>query len=58
MECYVAIGAFNYLDVEGFMAAFYSAPWDDPETVQLLIKEQEQDSFKLYTAAHREINTP
>ncbi|HEY0684783.1 MAG TPA: hypothetical protein VGD45_20770 [Steroidobacter sp.] len=47
MECHVAIGAFNYLDVAGLEKAFREAPWDYPENVQLLILEQDDERFRL-----------
>lgn len=46
MECFVAIGAFNFLDVEGFMKAFREADWLDPDTIQLMFKSQEDDVFR------------
>ena len=48
MECYVAIGAFNYLDVKGFIEAFRRVAWNDPEDVQLLIQTQEASVFTEY----------
>ncbi len=45
MEVTVALGAFNYLDVEGLLSTFQSAPWEDPESVQLLIRNQDDDLF-------------
>ena len=48
MECDVYLGAFNFLDVEGFVAAFQAVEYDDPETVQLFVRRQESDRFVEY----------
>lgn len=45
MECYVAVGAFNYLRREEFMQAFRGAGWEDPDEVQLMFKGQDDDVF-------------
>jgi len=48
MECYIAIGAFNYLDTDAFIAVALAAPWQDWGCVQLLIQDQEDDTFREY----------
>ena len=48
MECDVYLGAFNHLDVPGFVEAFRSGKYDDPETVQLFVRKQEADRFTEY----------
>lgn len=45
MECCVAIGAFNYLDREGFFQAFREAGWEDPDSAQLMFMGQDDDVF-------------
>lgn len=55
MECHVAIGAFNYLDIAGLEMAFREAPWEEPENVQLLIMEQEAKRFRLSAAPQGEV---
>lgn len=45
LEVELWIGAFNHLDVQSFIDAVSSAPWEDPEIVQLLIQEQDEDVF-------------
>lgn len=52
MECHVAVGAFNYLDLAGLEKAFREAPWQEPQRVQLLIMEQEEHQFRLCQSAH------
>lgn len=47
MQCGVYIGAVNYFDLEGFLAAARAVSWDYPESVRLLVKEEEDESFKL-----------
>lgn len=45
LECEVYIAAFNYMDVEGWIAHLRSLPWRYPEDVQLFLKEQDDDVF-------------
>lgn len=49
MECHVALGAFNYLNVDEFIDAFRAAPWDEPENIQLLVQRQEDERFTSYS---------
>ena len=46
LECLVAIGGFNFLYIEAFIATLRAAPWRAREHVQLLIKRQEDDRFE------------
>ena len=39
----VFIGAYNYLDCQGFKDAFLAAPWEYPESAVLVIYEDERD---------------
>lgn len=48
MECDIFMGAFNYLDVEGFVAAFRAIPWEMPESAQLLMKTEQEKQFKMF----------
>lgn len=48
IECDIFIGAFNYLDVEGFVAAFRAIPWEMPESAQLLMKTEQEEQFAMY----------
>lgn len=45
LECDLYIGAFNSLDVDEFISVVKGADWQDIDTVQLLICEQEEDLF-------------
>lgn len=51
MECHIALGAFNCLDVDGLISAFRAAPWERPEDVQLLVMRQDDDRFSMYSPA-------
>jgi hypothetical protein len=48
MQCDVFITAINYLDTEAFVEVFRTVPWDMPECVQLLIKNEHDDRFTVY----------
>ncbi len=45
MQCYVYGGAFNFLDVDEFISLVLSQQWKKPESVMLLIKDEEQETF-------------
>lgn len=45
LEAGVFITACNYLDLPEFLSAVQSAPWEDPESVQVFYQEQEDDRF-------------
>jgi hypothetical protein len=47
MECRVYASAFNHAETNVIVRAVDQAPWRDKEMVQLFIKEQEQDLFKI-----------
>lgn len=47
LEATLLIGAFNYLDLEGLIEHIRGIQWEDPECVQLIVKEQEEDRFKI-----------
>jgi hypothetical protein len=51
LECHLAIGAFNYLDLEGLRAHLETVPWRYPEDVQLMVKGQWSDRFTVYELA-------
>lgn len=51
MECRVWMGAFNYLDLDGFLAYLRDFKWKFPELVenlQLFVRGQQDDLFSLY----------
>jgi hypothetical protein len=49
LECSLAIGAFNYMGLDGLLKHMRSMswPWYDRENVQLLVKEQDDDKFRV-----------
>jgi len=48
MECRVYLSAFNHTDTETILKAVDQAPWRDKEMVQVFVKEQEGDVFRLW----------
>ncbi len=51
LETPLYIGAFNHLDKEGLVEHIRGIDWEEPENVQLIIKEQESDKFKIIEIA-------
>ena len=47
MECRVYLAAFNHGDTGVILRAVDQAPWRDKEMVQVFVKEQEEDVFRL-----------
>jgi hypothetical protein len=47
MECRVYLSAFNHADTETILKAIDQAPWRDKEMVQVFVKEQEKELFRL-----------
>lgn len=47
MECRVYLSAFNHADTETILKAVDQAPWRDKEMVQVFVKEQEEELFRL-----------
>ena len=47
MECRVYLSAFNHAETEIILKAVDQAPWRDREMVQVFVKEQEEDLFRL-----------
>lgn len=43
----VAIGAFNYFDLSEFIAHLKTIPWEYPECVQLIISEEDDETFRI-----------
>lgn len=46
-EAAVFTGAFNHLDLPAFMAHLRALTWHEPELVQVVVKEQEDDLFRI-----------
>ncbi len=49
MQCDVFAGAINHLYIEKFLDHFKKIEWENPECVQLLIKDEHEDIFTIYT---------
>lgn len=47
MECRVYLSAFNHADTDVILRAVEQALWRDREMVQVFVKEQEEDVFRL-----------
>ena len=47
LETPLYLGAFNHLDLKGFTEHMKEIDWEEPENVQLIVKEQESDKFKI-----------
>jgi hypothetical protein len=47
MECRVYLSALNHASTEIIIKAVQQAPWRDREMVQVFVKEQEEELFKL-----------
>jgi hypothetical protein len=44
----VYAGSYNYFDIEGFLREVERQPWCDPNAVQVLVKHEHQEVFRLY----------
>jgi hypothetical protein len=49
LEADLLIGACNYLDLDAFMAHLRGIEWEEPERVQVIVKEQDDDGFRILT---------
>ena len=47
LETPLYLGAFNHLDIEGLIEHLKEIDWEEPENVQLIVKTQESDTFKI-----------
>ncbi len=47
----VWMGAFKDLNVEGFKDIFEAIDWEDPQTLQLLIKDEAELQYQVFTLA-------
>jgi hypothetical protein len=48
LECCLYLGAYNHFNAQAFLAYLRTYPWEDPESVQLLVKEQYDDVFQSF----------
>lgn len=49
-ECDVWLGAFNHLDIDGFVAAFMAIEWEYRDCAQLMVLEEQRDRFLIVHA--------
>jgi hypothetical protein len=47
MECRVYLSTFSHADTETILNAIDQAPWRDKDMVQVFVKEQEEELFRL-----------
>lgn len=48
LECELYVGAYNYLNLEAFLKHLSTAvKWSEPQNVQVFVKEQNYDKFKV-----------
>jgi hypothetical protein len=47
MQCDVFAAAVNYLDQDDLITALNGVPWDMPESVQLMLKDEHDDTFRI-----------
>ncbi len=45
------IGSFNYFPLQQFLKYLQSLPWQEPELVQVLVQEQEDQGFRIISIA-------
>jgi hypothetical protein len=51
MPCHLYGGAFNFLKIDEFVSLVLSQDWKVPESVMLLIKDEEEDVFTVNKVA-------
>ena len=47
LECPLYIAAFKNFPTETFLGLVFGLPWDEPENVQVFIKDEEDERFTL-----------
>lgn len=53
IQCDIFIGAINHLDAEALINAYSLTPWEAADCTQLMIKEEEEDRFTVYTLDYK-----
>jgi hypothetical protein len=51
MQCDVFAAAVNYLSMGDLVAAMNEVPWQAPENVQLMLKDEHDDTFRIMRPA-------
>ncbi|MBD2038883.1 hypothetical protein H6F76_28440 [Leptolyngbya sp. FACHB-321] len=49
MQSRIYGGAYNFLKISEFVEVVKAQPWQEPQNMQLLIKDDPEDRFTLYT---------
>ena len=47
LETSLFIGAYNHLDLNGLINHLKIIDWEEPEIVQIIVKEEEDEKFKI-----------
>ena len=47
-ECSIWGAAFNHLDIEAFLKCVKCQDWQEPDNVQVMVKDQEEERFTVY----------
>ena len=47
LETPLYVGAYNHLDIDGLIEHLKKVHWEEPKSVQLIIKRQESDIFEI-----------
>lgn len=47
-------GAFNFLKIDDFISVVEKQPWRERECVQLLIQDEEEERFTMYTFSNEQ----
>jgi hypothetical protein len=47
-ECTIWAGAFNHFDIGLMLKHLESLAWEEPDFVQVMVKEQDEETFKVY----------
>jgi hypothetical protein len=48
-ESHVWLAAFNHLDIEEFKAIARAAAWEEPDRVQIFIREEQEERFEEFS---------
>ena len=48
MQCDLFIAAINHLNIPEFLKAFHEIEWEAPEYIQLMLKDEHDERFKIY----------
>ncbi|MEH2207720.1 MAG: hypothetical protein V7K53_27235 [Nostoc sp.] len=57
MQARVYGGAFNFLKVDEFIEVVKAQSWRELENVQLLIQDEQEERFTIYTLSARSLET-